>query len=169
MLFRSTILTCARTNEAIGTKWDEIDLDSATWTIPASRMKAKREHRVALSEQVITLLNKLPHEGDWLFMGLKPGKPISNIAMLKFLQKNLGYPTITVHGFRSTFRDWAAEISHYPREVAESALAHELTNQVEAAYQRGDLLNKRRERMQAWANYLKPQGNASQLSGEQLR
>lgn len=148
------ILTCARTSEAIGAQWDEVDLKEAVWTIPASRMKAGREHRVALSSQAVQLISKLPREGGWLFVGLKKNSHISNMAILKFLQSGLQYPDFTVHGFRSTFRDWAAEVSHFPRELAESALAHALTNKVEAAYQRGDLLVKRRAMMQEWADYL---------------
>ena len=153
------ILTCARTSEVIGAQWNEVWLEEAVWTIPAARMKAGREHRVALSSQAIALLSNLPREGDWLFVGLKKNSHISNMAMLKFLQSGLQYPDFTVHGFRSTFRDWAAEVSHFPRELAESALAHALTNKVEAAYQRGDLLVKRRAMMQAWADYLDADGS----------
>jgi integrase len=149
-----TILTACRTQESIGAKWNEIDLNKNIWTIPAERMKAGREHRVPLSTQTISILNDLYRTNDYLFPGLKKGKPISNMAMLKFLKKDLGYSDITVHGFRSSFREWVSEVSTYSAELGESALAHINSNKVEAAYQRSDLLKKRCEMMQDWADYI---------------
>jgi len=149
-----TILTASRTQESIGAKWDEIDLNKNIWTIPAERMKAGLEHRVPLSAQAVSLLNNLYQTNDYLFPGLKKGKSISNMAMLKYLKKDLGHSDITVHGFRSSFREWVSEISPYSAELGESALAHINSNKVEAAYQRSDLLKKREAMMQNWANYI---------------
>ncbi len=148
------ILTAARTGEAIGATWDEIDLAGAVWTVPAERMKMKREHRVALSAEALALLKALPRvEGNpHLFPGLRAGKALSNMAMLNLLER-MGHSAITVHGFRSTFRDWAAEQTNFPSEVVEMALAHAIGNAVEAAYRRGDLLDKRALLMQAWATW----------------
>ncbi|MGE0106499.1 MAG: tyrosine-type recombinase/integrase [Thiomonas sp.] len=147
-----TILTACRTGEVIGAQWPEIDLDAGLWTIPANRMKAQREHRVPLTPAVVDLLRALPRQdGGAVFWGAR--KPaISNMAMLELLRGMR--PGLTVHGFRSAFRDWAAESTSFPSEVVEMALAHTIANQVEAAYRRGDLLEKRRELMQAWADYL---------------
>ncbi len=150
-----TILTACRTQESIGAKWDEIDLNNNIWTIPAERMKAGREHRVPLSTQTISILNNLYRTNDYLFPGLKKDKSISNMSMLKFLKKDLGNSGLTVHGFRSSFREWVSEISPYSAELGESALAHINSNKVEAAYQRSDLLKKRRDMMQDWAEYIK--------------
>jgi integrase len=148
-----TILTARRTGEVIGARWPEIDLRAGLWTIPAARMKAQREHRVPLSHQALALLKALPRTdgSDAVFWGAR--KPtISNMAMLELLRGMR--PGMTVHGFRSSFRDWAAESTSFPSEVIEMPLAHTIGNQVEAAYRRGDLLDKRRELMQAWAGYL---------------
>lgn len=148
-----TILTATRTGESIGALWWEIQLDEGLWTIPAGRMKAGREHRVPLSAQAVELLRELPRmEGsDVVFWGNR--KPhLSNMAMLELLRGMR--PGLTVHGFRSTFRDWAAEATSFPPDVVEMALAHTIQNQVEAAYRRGDLLAKRAELMRAWAAYL---------------
>ena len=148
-----TILTACRTGEVIGAQWSEIDLDMAIWTIPAVRMKAHREHRVPLSDATVVLLRSMPRMEDnkAVFWGAR--KPtISNMAMLELLRGMR--PGLTVHGFRSAFRDWAAEATGFPAEVVEMALAHTIQNQVEAAYRRGDLLDKRRELMQKWADYL---------------
>lgn len=147
-----TILTAARTGETIGASWDEIDLDAKTWTIPAVRMKAEREHRVPLSADALTILNNMAavRINDYVFPGTKKG--LSNMAMLSVL-KRMGRPDITVHGFRSSFRDWAAESTAYPGEVVEMALAHAIKNLTEAAYRRGDLLEKRSRLMDDWARY----------------
>lgn len=147
-----TILTATRTGESIGTLWSEIQLDEGIWTIPAKRMKAGREHRVPLSPPAVQLLRDLPRmEGsEVVFWGHR--KPhLSNMAMLELLRGMR--PGLTVHGFRSTFRDWAAESTNFPPDVVEMALAHTIQNQVEAAYRRGDLLAKRAELMQAWAAF----------------
>lgn len=152
------ILTCTRTGETLGATLDEIDLEAAVWTIPASRMKAKREHRVPLSEAAVAILRRLPRiEGNpHLFPGARHGRPLSNMALLQ-LMRGLGYGVggdrgdAVPHGFRSSFRDWSAEVSSFPREIAEAALAHVLESKVEAAYQRGDLLLKRRRLMDDWA------------------
>ncbi len=149
-----TILTACRTGEVIGAQRAEIDLKAALWIIPAHRMKAQREHRVPLSGQAVALLRALPRQdGESVFWGQR--KPtISNMAMLELLRGMR--PGLTVHGFRSAFRDWAAERTTFSAEVVEMALAHTISNQVEAAYRRGDLLDKRRELMQAWADYCVP-------------
>ncbi|MDI1278518.1 integrase arm-type DNA-binding domain-containing protein [Methylobacter sp.] len=149
-----TILTAARTGETIGATWDEIDLDAKTWTIPAVRMKAEREHRVPLSADALNILNEMAvvRFNGYVFPGNKKG--LSNMAMLAVL-KRMDRAEITVHGFRSTFRDWAAESTAYPGEVVEMALAHAIKNQTEAAYRRGDLLEKRSRLMEDWARYCK--------------
>jgi integrase len=147
-----TILTAVRTSEALGARWDEIDLANATWTVPSRRMKSKREHRVPLSPQVIEILTALPREGEWVFPGIKAGRPLSPIAMMTAVRR-MGRPDLTVHGFRSTFRDWAAETTAYPNHVVEMALAHAIGDAVEAAYRRGDLFEKRRRLMDDWARH----------------
>lgn len=148
------ILTGLRTGEIIQASWDQIDLDNKIWTVPANVMKSRRIHRVPLSDQAVSLLNNLPKLNGWLFPSNQSGKHIGEAAMHKLVRKRLKRLDITVHGFRSTFRDWVAELTKYPREVAEAALAHVNSDKVEAAYQRGDLLEKRRELMQDWANYV---------------
>jgi integrase len=148
------ILTAARTGEVIGARWDEFDLDERIWTVPADRMKAGKEHRVPLSDAAIAVIERLKERriGDFIFPGGRVGKPLSNMAMLKLLDR-MGWGDLTAHGFRSTFRDWAAEQTNFPREVAEMALAHTIGDKVEAAYRRGDLFEKRRQLMEAWANF----------------
>ncbi len=148
------ILTAARTSEVIGAKWDEIDLGAALWTIPADRMKAKREHRVPLSKSALAIVKRLHNHrsGEFVFPGARAGKPLSNMALLKLIER-MNRSDLTVHGFRSTFRDWAAERTNFPRDVAEHALAHSLPDKVEAAYRRGDLFEKRRKMMDAWARH----------------
>lgn len=148
-----TILTAARTNEAIKARREEFDLANATWTIPASRMKAKKEHRVPLSPRALEFVREmLASDEDYLFPSAKHGKPISNMAMLNLLDRMKA--NVTVHGFRSSFRDWAAERTAFPHDVCEMALAHTIPNAAEAAYRRGDLFEKRRKLMDAWANYI---------------
>jgi len=146
------ILTAARTSEVINARWDEIDLDAKVWTIPPERMKSKREHRVPLSDAAVKVLKIMQDraEGDYVFAGMKPDKPLSNMSLLALIER-MGRADLTVHGFRSTFRDWAAETTNFPRDVAEAALAHVLGDKTEAAYRRGDLFEKRRKLMQAWA------------------
>ena len=156
------ILTACRTGEIIKATFDEFDLSNRLWTIPAARMKAKREHRVPLSRQVVDLVQaaKLEAQSDYVLSGTKSGMALSNMAFLQLL-KRMKRDNITSHGFRSTFRDWAAEQTAFPSEVVEMALAHIVSNKVEAAYRRGDLLFKRQELMQAWADYA-----FSSLAGE---
>lgn len=148
------ILTATRTREVIEARWDEIDLGAATWTIPAERMKAGRPHRVPLSAPALTLLKELKtHKvNDFVFPGTKDQTALSNMACLALLDR-MGRRDITVHGFRSTFRDWAAEQTSFPNIVAEAALAHTIGDKAEAAYRRGDLMNKRRQMMDRWADY----------------
>ena len=164
-----TILTGLRTSEVLGAHWSEFDLDAGEWTIPAKRMKAKKEHRVPLSPAALDLLKTIPKvESGLLFEGQKQGKTVSNMAMLmkirrmdtdKHSKDGIGWRdkdghTITVHGFRSTFRDWAAENTTTDNIVVEQALAHTIGNAVEAAYRRGDLLERRRKLMELWAEYV---------------
>jgi integrase len=148
------ILTAARTSEVLGARWQEFDIEGATWAVPAERMKAKREHRVPLSDAALSILHRMaPSRGkpeDFVFPGLKPGKPLSNMAF-KMVLRRMGRAELTVHGFRSTFRDWVGEATAHPREVAEMALAHTVKDKTEAAYARGDLFQKRRVLMQDWA------------------
>jgi integrase len=152
---RFTILTASRTGEVVGAKWDEIDFDKGVWTVPAERMKAGRQHRVPLSEPALAILrDALREDGNpFVFIGGNKGSGLSNMAMLVMLQRRMGRDDITVHGLRSSFRDWCAEQTHFPRELAEAALAHQLRDKVEAAYLRGDALAKRAQLMAAWAKY----------------
>jgi len=155
-----TILTACRTNEAIGATWTEIDFEQKLWIVPADRMKAEREHRIPLSSRCIEILSEMPRLNDFVFAGGR-GKGLSNMAMAELL-KRMGYRGITVHGFRSCFRDWAAERTNYPHELCEMALAHTIKNQAEAAYRRGDMIEKRRKLMEDWlkfADTLKPDAN----------
>lgn len=149
-----TILTACRTSEVLEAKWCEIDLEASTWTIPPERMKARKEHRVPLAAPLVELLENLPRiEGNpYLFPGMNRGRPLSNMAMLNTL-KRMGRGDLTMHGFRSTFRDWAADCTHYPREVCEMALAHTVATGSEGAYWRGDIFDKRRALMADWAAY----------------
>ncbi len=146
------ILTAARTGEVIGTRPAEIA--DKVWTVPSERMKAGVEHRVPLSGAALAVVAKVTkeHPGAFLFPGGKRDKPLSNMAMLALLDR-MNRTDLTTHGFRSTFRDWAAERTNYPREVVEMALAHTISNKVEAAYRRGDLFDKRRALMNEWARY----------------
>lgn len=149
------ILTAARSGEVIGATWQEFDLDKSTWTIPAERMKAKKEHRIPLSARALELVKELlplkTEDNSPVFQG-KGGKAFSNMAMLAVL-KRMKRADMTTHGFRSTFRDWAGETTAYPREVIEHALAHQLKDKAEAAYARGTLFDKRRRLMDEWATY----------------
>ncbi|MDB5405628.1 MAG: putative phage integrase [Rhodospirillales bacterium] len=149
------ILTAARTGEVIGATWDEIHLNERLWTVPAERIKGGKEHRVPMSSgamAVLTGLRGAEKEQGYIFAGGKPGKPLSNMALLAVL-KRMKRSDLTAHGFRSTFRDWAAECTNYPREVAEMALAHVIENKVEAAYRRGNLFEKRQAMMDDWGRY----------------
>jgi integrase len=151
LALRFAILSAARTGEVIGADWSEINLDDAIWIVPEDRMKAGIEHRIPLSSQAVDILKETPNRRGWVFESANPGKPISQQAMLMLLRRKR--PGLTVHGFRSSFRDWCGEQTNYPRELAESALAHRLKDKAEAAYQRGDMLERRRELMQAWADF----------------
>ena len=154
------ILTAARTSEVIGAQWGEFDISSKIWTVPAERMKASKEHRVPLSNQVITILTSIKsnrHAEDLVFLGWKTGTGLSNGAM-RTLMKKIEFGPYTPHGFRSTFRDWAADEAHtFQNETIELALAHTIKNQAEAAYRRGDQLERRRELMEAWSKYTEAQ------------
>jgi integrase len=163
------ILSAARTGEVIGARWSEIDFAEKTWTVPAGRMKGGREHRVALSPQAIALLNDLPREdNEFVFIGSQRGEGLSNMSLTAVLRR-MGLGDITVHGFRSTFRDWAAERTNYPSEVAEMALAHAVSDKVEAAYRRGDMLGKRHRLAADWAKYCESPPVASGASVTPIR
>lgn len=146
------ILTAARSGEVRGASWAEVDLEAALWTIPGERMKAKSEHNVPLSDAALDLLRELPHGGDLVFPGAVAGRPLSDMTLTAVLRR-MGRGSLTAHGFRSTFRDWAAEQTAYPGEVVEMALAHTIASRVERAYRRGDLIEKRRRLMADWARY----------------
>lgn len=152
---RFLILTATRTSEVLGMQWEEVDMTERTWTIPAGRMKMGKEHRIPLSSATIKILKtqKAQKQSNYVFPGQKENAPLSNMAFLQLL-KRMERTDITAHGFRSTFRDWVGETTHYPREVAEAALAHMIKDKAEAAYARGDLFKKRAEMMKAWADYL---------------
>ena len=154
------ILTAARTGEVIGAKWTEIsevEINGGgkkiwVWRVPAERMKAGKEHRVPLPDRALAILEKLPREGEYVFPGNRHGKPLSNMAMLELMRDMRGKGA-TVHGFRSSFRDWTAEQTSYPNEMCEIALAHAVSDKTEAAYRRGDMMEKRRRLMADWAAY----------------
>lgn len=158
-----TVLTAVRSNETRFATWGEFDLDQGVWSIPPARMKMKEAHVVPLAPAAITLLKRLRTQHELmegevrgealLFPGARPGKPISDMTMLKVL-RDLGVATATVHGFRSSFTDWAAECTDTPKEVVEKALAHRIPNQVEAAYRRTDFFDKRRALMERWAEHV---------------
>ena len=152
--FEFCILTATRTSETIGMRWDEIHDDGTMWTIPGERMKAGRDHRVPLSDRAQAIIAEMKkiHISDFVFPGRVADRPLSTMAFLELLRR-LGRTDITAHGFRSTFRDWAAERTDFPNEVVEMALAHTISNKVEAAYRRGDLFEKRRALAQAWADF----------------
>lgn len=148
------IMTVTRTSETLNARWDEIDFANRMWTIPAERMKAGRDHRVPLSNAAIVVLDGLSaiRKSEYIFPGQKRHKPLSNMAMLVLLRR-MNRGNLTAHGFRSSFRDWCAEQTNFPTEVAEMALAHAVGDKVEAAYRRGDLLDKRRALMDAWSAF----------------
>ena len=154
---QAIILAACRTSEVLNATWQEFDLEAGTWQIPASRMKGNRVHTVPLSGQLLQILRDQADEHDsspdaYVFPGIKPGRPLSNMACLALL-KRMGRDDLTMHGFRSTFRDWSAEATAHPRDVCEMALAHAIANKSEAAYRRGDLLEKRRLLMADWAAF----------------
>jgi len=151
------ILTAGRTTEVLHAQWDEFDLDHGLWTVPAGRMKSRLVHRVPLSRQALQKLAALnaTRTGEHLFPGRMPGCPLSEKVMAQLL-KRMGIANVTVHGFRSGFRDWVGEETNFPRDLAEIALAHVVGDETERAYRRGDALERRRELMQAWADYCLP-------------
>jgi integrase len=149
-----TCLTGSRTGEVLGMKWEEIDTEARLWTCPAERMKGGETHRVPLTEEMLAIIEPLRTlRSDFVFEGQKRHRPLSNMAMLMLLRR-MGVEGVTVHGFRSTFRDWAAEVAHAPREVAELSLSHRIGSKVEKAYARADLLEQRRKLMEAWSDYV---------------
>jgi integrase len=160
------ILTAARTGEVIGARWGEIDTGKKLWTVPPERMKAGKEHRVPLSARAVSIVEDVKalcqsgggqNQADcFLFPGGKPGQPLSNMAFLMLLRR-MERDDLTAHGFRSTFRDWAAERTNFPSEVAEMALAHTVSSKVEQAYRRGDLFERRRRMMIGWATFCSTQ------------
>jgi integrase len=172
------ILTAARTGEVIGARWVEIDIDEKLWTVPAVRMKADKEHRVPLSARAVAILEEMKplcqvsggqNEADaFVFPGGRHGQPLSNMAFLMLLRR-MKWGDLTAHGFRSTFRDWAAERTNFPSEVAEMALAHAVGEKVEAAYRRGDLLERRRRMMTSWATFCANPKEAAPINVGALR
>ena len=153
--FEFLVLTAARSGEVRLATWDEMDLDAGVWTISAARMKAKRDHRVPLSGRALAILHEVPRrsDGTGLVFPNPRGKPLSDITLSRLI-KELGIAAVP-HGFRSSFRDWAAEQTNTPREVVEAALAHTVRNPTEAAYARSDLFDRRRRLMDEWAAYLR--------------
>jgi len=159
LAFEFLVLTAARTNEVLEAKWSEIDLEQAAWTVPASRMKAGREHRVPLAPRCIELLalaKVLSANSEFIFPGRSNDKPMSNMVLLMTMRRMKS--EYTVHGFRSAFRDWASERTNFAREICEAALAHIVKDKTEAAYRRGDLFDKRRELMATWAAFVAARG-----------
>lgn len=149
-----TCLTGSRTSEALGLRWEELDLEARLWTCPAERMKGGEEHRVPLTDEMLAIIEPLKAmKSDYVFEGQKRHKPLSNMSMLMLLRR-MQVDDVTVHGFRSTFRDWASEVSGVPREVAEMSLAHTVGSNVERAYARSDLLKKRRALMNDWSVFV---------------
>jgi integrase len=146
-------LDAARVGEVLGAQWSEIDIALRTWIIPASRMKASREHRIPLSGRALAIVERMAElrSGDFVFPGQRRGRPLSNPSLARLCRAG-----VTVHGFRSAFRDWCGEETGFPREIAEAALAHSTGGPVEQAYRRGDTLEKRRGLMEAWATFCKP-------------
>jgi integrase len=151
-------LTAARTGEALAARWDEIDFDAKVWTVPAGRTKAAREHRVPLSDRTLAIVKEMEagRAGDFVFPGLRPGRPLSGMAF-EMLLRRVG-PLYTAHGFRSSFRDWAGNETHFPRELAEHALANAIGDKAEQANRRSDALARRRELMDAWARHCEGAG-----------
>jgi integrase len=155
------ILTAARSGEVLGARWDEVNLDAGQWIVPATRMKAGREHRVPLSARAVEILRQLEQArfSEFVFPGLKRNRPLSVMALDRVLRRMK--VDVTVHGFRSAFRDWAGERTYFPREIAEAALAHLVGDAVERAYRRGDALEKRRLLMDDWARFCEPKGSGT--------
>lgn len=149
-----TCLTGSRTGEVLGMQWDELDIDARLWTCPADRMKTGEDHRVPLTDEMLAIMEPLKAmQSDYVFEGQKRHKPLSNMSMLMLLRR-MNVEGVTVHGFRSTFRDWASEVANVPREVAEMSLAHKVGSDVERAYARSDLLEKRRALIGRWSMFV---------------
>ncbi len=149
-----TCLTGARTGEVLGMRWDEIDFKESLWTCPAIRMKTDEDHRVPLTQEMLAIIEPLKTlKSEYVFEGQKRNKPLSNMAMLMLLRR-MGVEGVTVHGFRSTFRDWVSEATNVPREIAEMSISHKVGSDVERAYARSDLLDKRRALMGRWSGYV---------------
>ena len=148
------VLTAARSGEVIHARWEEIDAAEKLWTVPAARMKGAKEHRVPLSDRAWAILENMKtiRQGDYIFPGQRHRRPLGANALMVSL-RSMGRADLTAHGFRSSFRDWCAERTNFPSEVAEMALAHAVGNKVEAAYRRGDLSEKRRRLMDQWAEF----------------
>jgi integrase len=163
------ILTAARSGEVLGMQWSEVDLDKAVWTVPANRMKAGREHRVPLSPPAVAILRQLEElkAGEFVFPGQARSKPLSGMAMEMMLRR-MNIQNATVHGFRSSFRDWAGNVSNFPREVVETALAHVVGDKAEQAYRRSDALEKRRKLMDQWADYCSSSGPPNVVASNAL-
>jgi integrase len=162
------VLTAARTGEVLGLTWDEVDFERALWKVPPARMKAGREHRVPLSERAIDILRQMEDlrsgTSDYVFQGRR-GRPLSGMAM-QMLLRRMNLNDVTVHGFRSSFRDWVSEETDFPRELAEAALAHVVGDATERAYRRGDALERRRELMEAWSRLLAQNSPDASPGGE---
>jgi integrase len=149
-----TCLSGSRTGEVLGMRWEEVDLDARLWTCPEERMKTGETHRVPLTDEMLAIMEPLKElASDFVFEGQKRNRPLSNMAMLMLLRR-MKIDGVTVHGFRSTFRDWAAEKAGVSREIAEMSLSHRIGSRVEQAYARSDLLEKRRFLMESWSNYV---------------
>jgi integrase len=149
------ILTASRSGEVLGSRWEEFNLADRLWTVPAARMKSGREHRAPLSAAALEIVENMgeTRQGDHVFAGRTSGSPLGRMALLDQLARMGRARDVTPHGFRSTFRDWCAERTNFPAEVAEMALAHTIGDRVEAAYRRGDLFQKRRQLMDVWAKF----------------
>jgi integrase len=161
-----TILTAARTSEVLGARWQEFDMQGAVCAVPAARMNANRDHRAPLSEAALSIGDRMAplcdNPEDFVFLGARAGKPLNNMAF-KMALRRMGRAELTVHGFRSTFRDWVGEATAHPREVAEMALAHTVKDKTEAVYARGDLFQKRCVLMQDWAVYCVGSSESAQV------
>jgi integrase len=161
------VLTAARLGEVLGASWSEIDLIAKVWIVPATRMKAGHEHRVPLSTRALAILaeaQKAQTAGNYLFPGRRPCRGVSGVAIETLVRRLALGSTATVHGFRSAFRDWTGNETHFAREVAEAALAHVVGDAAEQAYRRGDALEKRRALMEAWARFCEPESRTNVVS-----
>jgi integrase len=158
------ILTAARSGEVLGAKWDEIDMKEKVWTVPATRMKAGKEHRVPLSDRAMGILKELQQirTSDFVFPGLRRGRPLSDMSLTAVLRRM--EIAVTTHGFRSSFRDWAGDCTGFPRDIVEAALAHAIANKTEAAYRRSDALEKRRKLIAAWVDFCNAPAQGSNVT-----